>query len=60
MSEWIKVTTNLPDRDDTLCIVSNGRYVCVMTFYDGYFFPGELPDLSITHWMPFPPPPEVK
>ena len=60
MSEWIKVSDQLPG-DDTLCLaIDDCDVIWTMCFMDDDFYPDtrDVCPNEITHWMPLPEPPE--
>ena len=62
-SKWISVKDRLPDNNDTMLIVHRGGVS--FGWYNGrYWERGASTNhrqlRTVTHWMPFPEPPEVK
>lgn len=62
-SEWIKASEHLPEEDGDVivCGVSEAGNTYVMSGYfvpPGYWYADDWPLLNVTHWQPFPAPPE--
>ena len=71
MSEWISVKDRLPENDDNVLVIVNGKYnnvtfvnaMMIAAFCDDehVWFLNEYPDFvhaNVTHWMPLPEPPK--
>jgi len=62
--EWISVEDRLPDNERRVAIVYKYKDSNIVKTYIGEYNPFEkrwintLDDITITHWMPLPKPPE--
>lgn len=69
MTEWISVEDRLPDAYAKVLVVAFWRgcwqtFVGWLGFYSKKWYVrmgclGEIEGLTVTHWMPFPEPPEM-
>lgn len=68
---WIPVTERMPDSEEYVLVVMNGRHlnntlenvVSFANYVYGEWWDAGYPEVrirSITHWMPLPEPPEVE
>lgn len=60
-SKWISVKDRLPDDNESylVCDLVTGEYLPDRGFFeDGEWHIFGDPEFQVTHWMPFPPPPE--
>ena len=63
MTEWIKVSDQLPTENGTYLVVGKSKTPHTAHFYKdrtiyGKFFPAHFSNRYVTHWMPLPQPPE--
>jgi len=56
--QWISVKDRFPEQYGE-CIISDGKIVTTSYFQDGLFVGKDI-DITVTHWMPLPEPPETK
>lgn len=60
-NQWISVKDRLPDDNESylVCDLVTGEYLPDRGFLeDGVWHISGDPEFKVTHWMPFPPPPE--